>query len=190
MAKPKQYKRYSSEFKRGTIRRASEECNHGIKSSLLLRPLVKSDADWCIDMLGDPAVTRYIFDGECLTEDQVRAELERSARRGGSGCIGIWAIIESSSGECIGSVFLLPLPTDEDDTNLQRLESEEIPPGEIELGYILRKPAWGKGYATEATARLVRFAFEQTPLQELAAVTDSVHQESQKVLRKLGLFYR
>ena len=48
---------------------------------------------------------------------------------------------------------------------------------------------WGKGYATEACKRLLRFAFEETPLKEVVATIDPENTASQRVLEKSGLIY-
>ncbi len=58
---------------------------------------------------------------------------------------------------------------------------------EIEDGYLLKPSAWGRGYATEITKRLLRFAFEETPLAEVVGVIDVDHVASGKALRKAGL---
>ncbi len=85
--------------------------------------------------------------------------------------------------------ILLPLPIEEDDRNWDLVVGDDVPDCEIEIGYILKKSAWGKGYATEATKRLLKFAFEETPLEELVATTNSENTASQRVLEKSGLVY-
>jgi RimJ/RimL family protein N-acetyltransferase len=47
----------------------------------------------------------------------------------------------------------------------------------------------GQGYATEACKRLLQFAFEETLLQEVVAVTDPENKASQKVLEKSGMVF-
>ena len=79
------------------------------------------------------------------------------------------------------------MPIEEDDTDWSLLQEDRYPDADIEVGYILKRSAWGNGYATEACRRLVQFAFEQTELNEIVAVTDSLNAVSQKVLRKCGL---
>jgi len=39
-------------------------------------------------------------------------------------------------------------------------------------GYILKRSVWGKGNATESAKRLLKFAFEETPIEELVATID------------------
>ena len=65
-----------------------------------------------------------------------------------------------------------------------------MPHGDVEVGYILKKSAWGKGYATEACRRLLRFAFEETALDEIVATLDSENRNSRHVLEKCGLVYK
>ncbi len=62
-------------------------------------------------------------------------------------------------------------------------------PGEIELGYWLGRPFWGKGYATEAARLAVRFAFETLGLAVLAAGHFADNPASGRVLQKLGFTY-
>ncbi len=50
----------------------------------------------------------------------------------------------------------------------------------------MKRTAWGKGYATEACRRLLTFAFEETPLQEIIAAIDADNAASRKVLEKNG----
>ena len=85
--------------------------------------------------------------------------------------------------------MLLPLPIDEDDTNWDLLAGDDLPEGEIEIGYMFRKSAWGKGYATEACNRLLKFAFEETPLNEVVAVVDSQNTTSRNVVEKCGMAF-
>ena len=64
---------------------------------------------------------------------------------------------------------------------------DELPDCEIEIGFLLKPSAWGKGYATEACKRLLKFAFEETRLKEIVAVTDPENAASRNVLKKSGL---
>ena len=84
----------------------------------------------------------------------------------------MWCICDRANGEALGIIELLPLPIDQDDTDWEQLIEDQLPDGEIEIGYFLRRPAWGKGFATEAAERLLRFAFEDTSLKEVVAVID------------------
>jgi RimJ/RimL family protein N-acetyltransferase len=56
-----------------------------------------------------------------------------------------------------------------------------------ELGYILRRDAWGHGYATEAATAARDFAFSQLGVYRLWAVCDPDNPASSAVLRKIGM---
>lgn len=152
---------------------------------LLLRPLVETDLDVEIEIGTDPEVMKYIV--EPKTEDQIAQEMPNYVRRCAGGCIGIWCVTDRSTEEKFGTAILLPLPIDEDYRNWDLVAGDELPDCEIEIGYILKKSAWGNGYATETCRRLLKFAFQETPLNEIVAVTAPMNIASQNVLRKSGL---
>lgn len=58
--------------------------------------------------------------------------------------------------------------------------------GELELGYWLTPDVWGRGYATEAGAAVIRAARESLRIKRLVAGHFIDNQASGKVLRKLG----
>jgi RimJ/RimL family protein N-acetyltransferase len=163
--------------------------NLDLKSErLLLRPLAETDSDVAIELFTDPAVIRYVC--ETYTEQQVVVEeMPKYTKRCAGGCIGAWCVVERATQEKLGMAILLPLPIEEDDRNWDLVVGDDVPDCEIEIGYILKKSAWGRGYATEATKRLLKFAFEETPLEELVATTNSENTASQRVLEKSGLVY-
>jgi RimJ/RimL family protein N-acetyltransferase len=57
------------------------------------------------------------------------------------------------------------------------------------MGYWFGEPYWGKGYATEAGRRLLRFAFEERELDGIAAGHYWENHASGRVLTKLGFRY-
>lgn len=61
--------------------------------------------------------------------------------------------------------------------------------GDIELGYWLGRPAWGKGYATEAARLALGFAFDELELNEITAGHFADNAASGRVLQKLGFDY-
>ena len=152
---------------------------------LLLRPLRVEDIDLAMEMFTDPDVVRYV--GGLETPEQIEAGMPTWTRRCGGGCIGIWCVTDRVTSEKFGTSILLPMPIEETDTDWSLVEGPGIPDGEIEVGYILKKSAWGKGYATEICTRLLAFAFEETPLTEVVACIDAANDESGRVLLKCGL---
>jgi RimJ/RimL family protein N-acetyltransferase len=57
---------------------------------------------------------------------------------------------------------------------------------EAELGFTLRRDAWGRGYATQAARALVAFAFETLGVPRLRALCDEKNAASLRVLAKAG----
>jgi RimJ/RimL family protein N-acetyltransferase len=151
---------------------------------LTLIPLHMSDVDIAVELFTDPEVLR--FTGGVLEEEEVHRELPKWIRRGGNGCIGVWCITSSDSGEKLGTGALLPMPVEEDDTDWDLLVPGYMPNNDIEVGYFLKESAWGKGYATEACCRLLKLAFEEMPLSEVVASYDAGNDASRKVLLKCG----
>ena len=58
---------------------------------------------------------------------------------------------------------------------------------EPELGYRLRRSAWGKGYATEGSRALIRKGFTELGVRRVVAETMAVNTASRRVMEKAGL---
>ncbi len=154
---------------------------------LLLRPLISTDVDLEVEMGVDPDVMQYF--GGVETAEKLQNDMEKFTRRGASGTIGCWRVMDRMSEEPIGTGLLLPMPVEDDDTDFDLVTGDNLPDCEIEVGYLFKKSAWGKGYATETCKRLLQFAFEETSLDEVAAVTDPENKASQHVLKKSGMAF-
>ena len=151
---------------------------------LTLLPYRVSDLDIAIEVFTDPEVLR--FAGGAMSEEKIREELPLYVRRGGNGCIGVWCISDRETGEKLGTAALLPMPIEQDHTDFDQVVPDRLPDGPVEVGYFLKRPAWGKGYATEACRRVLRFAFEDSPLTAVAATHDQGNAASRNVLLKSG----
>lgn len=155
---------------------------------LALVPLDEADIDITVEMFTDPDVLR--FAGGVMSEADIHRDMQVWTRRGGNGCIGIWCVTDRDSGEKLGSAALLPMPVEEDDTDFDLVVPGQMPEGDVEVGYFLKRSAWGKGYATEACKRLLRMAFEDSPLTEVVATFEKGNSASQNVLEKAGFVDR
>jgi RimJ/RimL family protein N-acetyltransferase len=150
---------------------------------LLLRHLTESDADALLHMESDPDVLRYVGrkplpDAEAYRHKIQSVYLPIYDRPGG---YGAWAIIEKASGEFIGAGNLRP--------GLEANSAAEMGygPDDVELGFGLRKPSWGKGYATEVARALVRMAFSELGAAAVVASVTDENVASVRVLEKAGL---
>ena len=138
---------------------------------LALRRMSERDLDWLAGLYADADVTQYL--GGLKTRDQV-AEMMRTrvieyydTHPG----LGVWMTIERATGEQVG--FHL----------INNIQGETI----IQVGYGLLKPAWGKGYATEMAAAVLRYGFQDLGLPHIAGIANLPNVASQRVLEKIGL---
>jgi RimJ/RimL family protein N-acetyltransferase len=69
------------------------------------------------------------------------------------------------------------------------LRPDRISPGEMELGYRLKRHVWGRGLATEGARELVRKAFTEWLYPKVCARTLSGHLASRRVMEKAGLTF-
>ena len=61
--------------------------------------------------------------------------------------------------------------------------------GETEIGYAVAREFWGKGFATEAAAKFLDYAFEQLQPERIVAVAEPENTASRRVMEKLGMRY-
>jgi RimJ/RimL family protein N-acetyltransferase len=141
---------------------------------LVLRRFTLGDVDNLVSLNADSDVMRFISGGIPLGRVEIEDELLPAflgyyERFDG---YGFWAAMEKLTGEFLGCFYLTP--------------QEGGAPGEAELGFRLRKSAWGKGYATEGARALIRRGFTEFGVQR---VVDTVagNIASRRVLEKAGL---
>lgn len=135
---------------------------------LTLRPLSEADFEAWADFIGDSEATRLLHTPDPVTDpERVRASLARWIAIFDDP-VGMYTLIVRETGETAGFVGFGP---------------RDHPWGyELELGWLLRRAFWGRGYATEA-ARALR------PLVD-GRVVSMIRVEnaaSANVARKLGM---
>jgi RimJ/RimL family protein N-acetyltransferase len=142
---------------------------------LVLRRFTEADADNLVSLDADPDVMRFVTGGaptsrEEIENDFLPAFLGYYQRYEG---FGFWAAEEKTTGEFLGWFHFRPGP--------------DAAPGEVELGYRLRKSAWGKGYATEGSRALIARGFTEFGVQRVVAEAMAVNTASRRVMEKAGL---
>lgn len=142
---------------------------------LVLRRFTEADVENLFDLDSDPAVMRFLTGGKPTPREVVRSEilprfLQCYERFAG---LGYWAAIERSTGAFLGWFELRPREGGSRD--------------EAELGYRLRRSAWGKGYASEGARALIRKGFTECGLQRVVATTMTVNTASRRVMERAGL---
>lgn len=141
---------------------------------LLLRKWTNDDLDELFEILRDREVVRFIGDGKPFDREQTLEFIEAMEKCFREHGFSRWKIIEKSSGKIIGSCGF---------GKFDELESPE-------LGYLLARRFWGKGYATEITEGVMLYGFNNLGFREIIALTDLENTASQNVLRKLGFSSR
>jgi RimJ/RimL family protein N-acetyltransferase len=150
---------------------------------LTLRRLTADDLDALVELDSDPEVMRHLTGGRPTPRDQLRDDVlprllawyDRGDRT------GYWAAVERATGEFLGWFHFRPAtgPT-----------PAGAPPRDgIELGYRLRRVAWGHGYATEGSRALIRAGFTEHGVRRVFAETMAVNAASRRVMEKAGLRY-
>ncbi|UGB28750.1 GNAT family N-acetyltransferase [Metabacillus sp. B2-18] len=57
----------------------------------------------------------------------------------------------------------------------------------IEIGWRLKKEAWGKGYATEGATACLQYGFTELDFSDIYSFTADVNKQSKNVMRKIGM---
>jgi [ribosomal protein S5]-alanine N-acetyltransferase len=140
---------------------------------LINRPLTLDDLDALAPMYADPEIRRYFPDGT-QTREQTREEIEWIInvyyRRHG---YGLWATILKETGALIGRCGLIPW---------------QQPHGlETEVAYLLDKPYWGRGLASEAARGIIDYAFGTLGLTKLVCYVFPDNAASARVAQKAGM---
>lgn len=142
---------------------------------LVLRRFTEADLDNLVDLDSDPDVMRFINGGTPTSRDVIQNEILPRFLR----CYeqydgyGRWAAIEKSTGDFLGWFHFRPL--------------QGTSPDEPELGYRLRKAAWGKGYGTEGSRALIRKGFAELGVRRVFATTYQDNLGSRRVMEKVGM---
>jgi RimJ/RimL family protein N-acetyltransferase len=115
----------------------------------------------------DPEVMRFINGGLPTPDDADEAAgflMPRGREE------DVWAAVETHSGAFVGWFSL-----------------RRVREGVAELGYRLRRDAWGRRYASEGAAALVDRGFAEMGFDRIVATTMAVNHASRRVMEKAGL---
>jgi RimJ/RimL family protein N-acetyltransferase len=101
------------------------------------------------------------------------------------------AVVRKEDGQLIGACGFVPSMGP---FALLTLDGTTPPPREAELFtpemgmfWQLASSCWGQGYATEAAAAMIRYAFESWNLRRIVATTEYTNHRSQAVMKRLGM---
>jgi RimJ/RimL family protein N-acetyltransferase len=137
---------------------------------LRLRVVGIADVESLHALWTNASVRRFLFDDRSISAEEARSFVERSCatfeRRG----YGLWTVSAHDDDRIVG--FAGFLASHEDAPNLV---------------YGMHPDVWGRGYATEAAAGVLRYVARSVGLVEAKADVDEPNASSIRVLEKLDM---
>jgi RimJ/RimL family protein N-acetyltransferase len=178
---------------------------------LILRPWEPKDADFVLDLYSRWEVQRFIGNPPRVMADRAEAEERIRVWRAMDHPVhAVWVVqlkgpaqqanpaqpsnppqqtdpsqpgIPGHSKPALaGTLLLKSIPASGAELPLQ-------PSGDTEIGWHFHPDHWGKGYATEAAAAVLAYAFNNG-VPKVVAVTNPANTASQRVCTRIGLLHR
>jgi [ribosomal protein S5]-alanine N-acetyltransferase len=138
---------------------------------LVLREMTPDDLDFVAAMLADPEVMRYY--PKCYTREEAATWIERQMRRYARHGHGLWLAIDKATNQSVGQVGLL----------IQQVHGVM----EKEVAYLIHRPFWRRGFATEAGLAARDYAFGVLGRERVVALIRPENAASLRVAQRLGL---
>jgi RimJ/RimL family protein N-acetyltransferase len=146
-------------------------------SRLILRRWREADLSPFADLNDDPVVMEFM--ARRLSRDEsdafaarIRADIEK---RGW----GLWAVeVKGAARTAVPFIGYVGLSIPSFDAHFTPC---------VEIGWRLSKEHWGYGYASEAAAASLRFAFQKLTFQQIVAFTVPLNERSIRVMERIGM---
>jgi RimJ/RimL family protein N-acetyltransferase len=138
---------------------------------LILREYTYDDYDELYKILSDSEVMKYY--PKPYDEKGTRRWIEWSLENYKNHGFGWWAIVLKETNEFIGDCGI----------TIQNINNKMLP----EVGYHLSKCHWRKGYAKEAGKAVIKWAFENTKLDELYSYMNAENVASYSTAASIGM---
>lgn len=142
---------------------------------VFLRPYTQADFAALHRILSDKK-TMYAW-GNGFSKKESQEWLEKQLAHYQQCGFGIWAIVEKQSGKIIGNAGL-----NHTEISLKG-KTQEV----VEIGYLLHRDFWGKGYGSEAARICAKYGFETLGLEEVYCLIKEDNLSSLKVAKKLSM---
>ena len=141
---------------------------------LILREVTETDIPELVSLHAHPDVERFM---DRFGPDDAKIWLERQRRSWNERGYGRMAIADRTTGRLLGRTGLAWLAGIAETQDLD----------ETELGWTLRRDAWGHGYATEAALAVTAWAFDTIGLEQLVSMIEEGNDRSIRVAQRLGM---
>lgn len=138
---------------------------------LYLREMTQADFQPLCSILQDES-TMYAYEG-AFCDAEVQEWLDRQISRYQKWHFGLWAVVLKENDEMIGQCGL----------TMQPWKDEEV----LEIGYLLNRQYWHKGYAIEAAKACKKYAFETLQAEEVCSIIRDTNTASQNVAIRNGM---
>ena len=138
---------------------------------LRLRELAPGDLDFMAEMLADAEVMRYY--PKRLTRELSTEWIDRQVARYKADGYGLWLAEERDGNRSVGQVGLVR----------QHINAAD----ECEVGYLIHRPFWRRGFATEAALACRDYAFKTLHMPRVISLIRPENAASQGVARNLGM---
>lgn len=138
---------------------------------LVLREMSMADLDFVAAMLADPEVMRFY--PRCYSRQEAEAWVKRQLDRYSRDGHGLWLVLDRALDLPVGQVGLV----------LQSVDGQEEP----EVGYLIHRPFWRQGFATEAATATRDYAFNALGKSRVISLIRPENRPSQGVARKVGM---
>ncbi len=142
---------------------------------VFLRPYTQADFAALHKIVSDKE-TMYAW-GQGFSKKQSQEWLDKQLAHYQQYSFGIWAIIEKQSGAIIGNAGL-----NHTEISLKG-KTQKI----VEIGYLLHRDFWGKGYGSEVARMCVKYGFETLGLEEVYCLIKEDNTASIKVAKRLEM---
>lgn len=146
---------------------------------LILRPPVAEDLPWVLEHINTESVMRHL--AGVRTPDAVSESLADDIAAFHDGGHQRWTVCLNDGVTRVGRVGLF------------HLRSPAAPPelrGQREIGWTFAQDHWGKGYASEAAAGALGYAFGELALPRMYAQTSTSNAASTRMMQRLGFTRR
>ena len=137
------------------------------------RPWLNEDLDDFTKINSDAEVMEHF--PKALSKEETREFIQRLQKHYLTHGYNYFAVEILATGELIGFIGLA----------YQTFETEFTP--STDIGWRLKKSAWGKGYATEGARRCLDYAFNDLKLTRVISVCTVNNINSENVMKKIGM---
>ncbi|HYO92260.1 MAG TPA: GNAT family N-acetyltransferase [Pyrinomonadaceae bacterium] len=141
-------------------------------SRLQLRHFNQNDLDELALIFSDPLVLKYLLPNRAATREETLTALLSMIRHWERHGYGRWAVVHQATDKLIGYGGLRCFD------------------GTPELVYLLARPYWGSGLATEIARGCLEYGFMRHKFERIIALTRPDNLASRRVMEKTGLSYQ